>query len=98
MALLDDVKVALRISTDDAGIEAQLTRLISEAMADLSYTADINSDIIGEASDPLVIGAILCYVKIHWTDDADETAKLEVSYSDYKSKLAMASHYSTYED
>lgn len=33
MALLDDVKVALRVATDDAGITGQINDLIEEAKA-----------------------------------------------------------------
>ena len=41
MAILDDVKIALRITTNDAGIDADITRLINSAVLDLTKTADI---------------------------------------------------------
>jgi hypothetical protein len=96
MALIDEAKVALRVSTTDSGITAQIQRLIDEAKLDLCKTADISEDCT-ETPDALVKGAILCYVAYCWTDDADEKAKLKVCYDDYKGKLAMSSAYGTYE-
>lgn len=96
MALIDEAKVALRVSTTDSGITAQIQRLIDEAKLDLCKTADISEDCT-ETPDALVKGAILCYVACCWTDDADEKAKLKVCYDDYKGKLAMSSAYGTYE-
>lgn len=93
--LLEEAKVALRISTNDAGITAQISRLIDEAKLDLSKTADVSQSAV-DSPDALVKGAILCYVGYVWTTDADEKNRLKRCYDDYKGKLAMSSAYGDY--
>lgn len=97
MALIDEAKTALRVSTTDAGITAQISRLIEEAKLDLCRTADIaESKVITETPDALVKGAIICYVGYIWTADPTEKERLKACYDDYKAKLSMSSDYSTY--
>lgn len=95
MSLTQEAKTALRVSTNDAGITAQIERLIEEAKLDLCRTADISEDAVSDP-DALVKGAILCYVGFVWTTDADEKNRLKACYDDYKGKLAMSSAYGTY--
>lgn len=95
MALIDDVKVALRVATDDAGINAQIADMIEEAKLDLSKTANISADAVA-APDALVKGAIKCYCAAMWSDDPDEADRLKKCYDDYKAKLAMSSAYGDY--
>ena len=95
MALTQEAKVALRVSTNDSGITAQIERLIEEAKLDLCRTADISEDAVSDP-DALVEGAILCYVGFVWTTDMDEKNRLKSCYDDYKGKLAMSSAYGTY--
>ncbi len=97
MALLDDVKVALRVVTDDAGITGQISDLIEEAKLDLSKTANISAAAVA-APDALIKGAIKCYCGAMWSDDPDETDRLKRCYDDYKAKLAMSSAYGDYEE
>ena len=97
MDLLDDVKVALRVSTTDTGITAQLERLIAEAKLDLCKTADISAAST-EQPDALVEGAIICYCGYIWTTDPDEKDRLKDCYADYKSRLAMSSAYGTFDE
>lgn len=97
MALIDDVKVALRVATDDAGITGQISDLIEEARLDLSKTADISAAAVAEP-DALVKGAIKCYCGAMWSDDPDEADRLKKCYDDYKAKLAMSSAYGDYEE
>ena len=96
MALIDDVKVALRVSTTDAGITGQISDLIEEAKLDLCRTADISSASV-QTPDALVKGAIKCYCGYIWTDDMDEKDRLKAAYDDYKAKLSMSTAYGTYE-
>ena len=97
MALLDEVKTALRVTTTDAGITAQITRLIAEARLDLCKTADVDADLVNAADpDALIKGAICCYCGYVWATDTTEKQALKASYDDYKGKLAMSSAYSTY--
>jgi hypothetical protein len=97
MALLDDVKVALRVCTDDAGITGQINDLIEEAKLDLSKTANISAAAVA-APDAIVKGAIKCYCGSMWSDDPDEADRLKRCYDDYKAKLAMSSAYGDYEE
>lgn len=97
MALLDDVKVALRVCTDDAGITGQISDLIEEAKLDLSKTANISAAAVA-APDALVKGAIKCYCGSMWSDDPDEADRLKRCYDDYKAKLSMSSAYGDYEE
>lgn len=96
MALIDDVKVALRVRTTDAGITGQVSDLIEEAKLDLIHTANINPAAVA-TPDALVKGAIKCYCGAFWSDDDDEAQRLKSCYDDYKAKLAMSSKYGTYE-
>ena len=95
MALIDDVKVALRVCTNDAGITGQISDMIEEAKLDLCRTADISSASVNNP-DALVKGAIKCYCSYVWTDDDLEKQRLKACYDDYKAKLAMSSEYGTY--
>ena len=97
MALLDDVKVALRVVTDDAGITGQINDLIEEAKLDLSKTANISAAAVA-SPDALVKGAIKCYCGSMWSDDPDEADRLKKCYDDYKAKLSMSSAYGDYEE
>lgn len=96
MALIDDVKVALRVSTTDAGITSQISDLIEEAKLDLCHTADISRASV-TSPDALVKGAIKCYCGYIWTEDSTEKERLKACYDDYKAKLAMSTQYGTYE-
>lgn len=95
MALIDEVKVALRISTDDAGITAEIETLIEAAKLDLTKTADI-ADFT--EPDSLVKRAIITYVKSMWTNDSVEAERLTKSYESIKATLAMSSAYGTYSE
>lgn len=99
MALIDEAKTALRVSTTDAGITAQIERLIEEAKLDLCRTADVGGAyVMTDEPDALIKGAILCYVGFVWTTDPNEKIRLKSCYDDYKAKLAMSSAYSTYSE
>lgn len=96
MALIDEVKTALRVSTNDADITAQIAQIIAEAQLDLCRTADISESAVNEP-DALIKGAIMCYARYIWTEDTDEKELLKSCYDDYKGKLAMSSAYGTYD-
>lgn len=88
MAILDDVKVALRVTTNDAGLTAEISDLINEAVLDLERTTDIK-EINLNSLDALEKGAIKTYCKWKWTGDE----KLKVSYDEYKAKMSMSYAY-----
>lgn len=95
MALIDEVKVVLRITTDDAGIMTEIATYIEAAKLDLTKTADIKDF---TDPDPLVKQAIFTYVSAKWTKDSAEADRLQRSYDMQKATLAMSSAYGTYEE
>lgn len=78
MALRDDVKVALRVTTDAMDDEVQM--LIDAAIADMRrvHVADELLDEYG--MDPLVKMAVCLYCKAHFGYDNDEAERFDESY------------------
>lgn len=96
MALFDEVKTVLRVTTDDAGINAEIQSYIDSAVLDLTKTADIAD--FGENPDSLVKTAIFTYVRAMWTRDTNEADRLMKAYEMAKKTLLMSSAYGTYEE
>lgn len=96
MALLDDVKVACRVTTDTFNNE--LTDLINAGLADLGIT-DINPDILVTSdTEPLVKRAVLTYCKMNFgTLDDGVYDRLKASYDEQKSQMLMSSDYNGWE-
>lgn len=90
--ILNKVKLALRISTDD--FNSELNDLISAALKDLNIAGVINDD----TSDPLLIRAICTYCKLHFGDAAGtEYDHLKASYDEQKAQMQMATGYTEWE-
>jgi len=89
MCLLEEVKAANRIKTDDVGIIGELTGLIEAAKRDLhtSNVAYIND------SDPLIRRAIILYTKAHFGYDNPDAERFEKSYELLKQHLASCGDY-----
>lgn len=85
--MLDDVKLALRISTTD--FDAEITGLIEAAKIDLKISG-VNKI---EETDPLIQRAITIYVKSHFGYDNPEAERFDVSYVNLKQHLSMSSDY-----
>lgn len=85
MAILDDVKLALRVSTD--AFDSELTDLISSAELDLNIAG-----VSYESMDALVKRAIITYVKMHF-GEPDEYDRLKSSYDEQKAQMSMATGY-----
>lgn len=99
MALIDEVKTALRVSLNDDDINLQIQSLIDAAKEDLYNTADISKTLFEQEEIPALIKiAINTFVKAFWTTDDEERAKLLVSYDGIKAKLSVSSAYSTYDE
>lgn len=92
MALLDDVKVACRVTS--TAFDSELTDLINSAMKDLGIT-DIRSDVVTTTgTDALVKQAIITYVRMSFGFEADSYYnRLKGSYDEQKAQLAMSSMY-----
>jgi len=92
MALLDDIKARLRVTTDDLGIVGEVQDLIDAAKADLAL-AGIAEDKIIE-TDPLIKRAITTYCKANFGYDNPDADRLNESYEMLKQHLSLAQDYS----
>ena len=97
MALIDEAKASLRIATSDSNITAEIQRYISEAILDLTKTANIEV-FTEQTADSLQKGAVLSYVAMKWYEmkDAVISDRMRKSYEDYKAKMLMSSEYGTF--
>ena len=91
MAMLDDVKLALRLTTDD--YNSELTRLIAQGLADLGV-AGVTED---NTEDPLVKGAVITFCKIHFGSPQDFD-RLKRSYDEQKAQMATCTGYTEWGD
>ncbi len=91
MALIDDIKKVLRVTT--ASFDTEITDLISAAKLDLGISG---IDSIDEL-DALVKRAITLYCKVNFGYDNPDADRLTESYISLKQHLSISSDYHTYE-
>ena len=89
MALLDDVKAAVRVTSTNAGIVGEITDLINAAEYDLKNTGISIDDL----DDPLIKRAIILYCKAHFGYNNEDADRLSANYESLKSHLAMSTDY-----
>ena len=89
MAILDNVRAALRITT--TALDNELTDLISSAELDLGVAGVLTGDV-----DPLVQTAIITYCKMNFglPEDYD---RLKRSYDEQKAQMSNATGYTDWE-
>lgn len=87
--MLSDVKLALRIATDD--FDSELNNLIAAAYLDLKIAGVTEQD----KTDPLIKTAVITYCKMHF-GEPDEYDRLKRSYDEQKAQLSMATGYTTW--
>lgn len=85
MALIDEAKGALRITTLNAAQIVEVNRLIDTAKADLSSSGIDSSD----DTDPKVKNAIILFILAHFWLNNPESARYGQEY--FKEKVDMAS-------
>lgn len=92
MALLDDVKVACRVTS--TAFDVELGDLVDAAFADLGIT-DISGSFLTEGScPPLVKRAVLTYCRMNFGQVEDGFYdRLKASYDEQKRQLLMSSTY-----
>lgn len=97
MALLDDVKVACRVTS--TAYDTELTDLINAGLADLGIT-DINNDLLVTTDImPLIKRAVLTYCKMNFGQLEDSVYdRLKASYDEQKAQLLMSSSYTDWGD
>ena len=88
MALLDDVKSALRVS--GTAYDTEISSLISAATQDLKVAG---IDIVYFATDELVKRAITVYCKAHFGYNNPEAPRFAESYLDIKKQLVGSVDY-----
>lgn len=95
--MLDKVKLALLISTND--FDTELTDLIGAAFIDLNI-GDVDPDVtVIETTDPAIIRAVCSYCGyqfelMHGTLQRSEAFKK--SYDEQKAQLSMATNYTVW--
>ena len=91
MALLDDVKVACRVTSNT--FDSELNMLIESAKVDLG----IAGVVLPNSLDSICNVAIITYCKLHF-GNPDNYEQLKESYDEQKSQLSMSSNYTNYGD
>jgi hypothetical protein len=96
--MLDKVKMALRVTS--AAFDDEINGLIDAAKADLRLAGIISPDITAgsgaDASDPLVLRAIILYAKAGFGYD-DNAARYREAYDYLKCALSLAGDYNAVE-
>ena len=91
MALLDDVKIACRVTS--TAYNTELSDLIQAALADLGIT-DINPELLTETPGPLIKQAVITYCRMNFGEVEDgKYDRLKASYDEQKSQLLISREY-----
>lgn len=90
MALLDDVKLALRITS--SAFDSEIQDLINAARADL-ILAGVKPEKANDDLDPLIKRAIITYAKAHFGYDNPEAERFQKSYEMIKMHLTLSADY-----
>ena len=91
MALLDDVKLALRISPDTTAYDGEVQDLIEAAKADLRLSGVDPAKL--DELDPLIKRAIVTYCKAHFGFDNPDAERLQRAYDMLKAHLTLSQDY-----
>lgn len=92
MAILDDVKQALRISIDNTIFDTEVNDLIGAARLDLIQSG-VSADKVNLDTDPLIKRAIITYAKANFGYDNPEADRFQQSYDMLKQHLSLAGDY-----
>ena len=90
MPILDDIKIALRIS--NTAFDTEINDLVAAARADLKLSGILESK-VNDDTDPLIKRAITVYVKAHFGWNNPDAEKLQQSYAMIKGHLALSQEY-----
>lgn len=88
MALIDDCKMALRVTTN--AYDTEITNYIEAAKLDLGI-AGVETTV----ADNLVNTAVMTYVRMHFGAPSNYD-KLKASYDEQKAQMMMASGYTNW--
>lgn len=88
--MLNKVKAALRLTVND--YDAELTAMISAALADLGIS-DIDKALLHSATtDALITQAVITYCRAHF-GSPDDYDRLKRSYDEQKAQMISATGY-----
>lgn len=76
---LDKVRFAVRRSTGNTLVDAELTDIIQQCRADL-IRMGLNSAIAEDESNPLVLGALRCFARWQFGIDGDNAERNREDY------------------
>lgn len=91
MALTDDVKVALRVSSN--AYDAEVAALVAAALADMRRVGVPDAALSEDSPDPLARMAVLLFCKARFGYDNDEAPRFEESYRQTVADLANSPAY-----
>lgn len=91
MALIDDARIALRLTT--TAYDSELNRLINAAKLDLGIAGVTLPDTLDDICNTAIISFVL--TKFGEPDNYD---RLKASYDEQKAQLSMATGYTTWTD
>ena len=89
MVTLNDVKTALRITTDE--FDTELSNLMSASLLDLQ----LSGIVIPDSDNDLINIAVVTYVKMRF-GNPDNYDKLKSSYDEQKGQLSMATGFTVW--
>ena len=89
MAILDDVKVALRIAAATTAYDGEVGDLIEAAKDDLQLAGIISDD----TTDPLIKRAVITYCKAYFGYDNPDADRFIKAYEMLKMHLALSVDY-----
>lgn len=94
MALIDDVKICLRISSSNTAYDTEINDLINTAITDLKLSGVTAESAVD--TDILVKRAITVYVKANFGWNNPDSEKLQLSYQMLKQHMSLSSDYAFY--
>lgn len=93
MAMLNDCKTALRVSSSNTVFDGEISDLISACQQDL-ILAGISEAKVEDDADILIKRAIVIYCKANFGYDNQDADRFQKSYNSLKMSLALSTDYS----
>lgn len=94
MALIDDIKISLRIASATTAYNTEITDLIAAAKADLGLAGVLSEYALD--TDALIKRAIITYVKANFGWDNPDAERLQKAYDLLKMHLTLSADYASY--
>lgn len=96
MALFDEVKVALRRTCDDDGLDAEIQRDIEAAFQDLNMAGVLDRESIGD--EPVVKNAVITYCLMRQNVGETGYDAYKRAYDEQKAQLQMSTGFTDWGD